>query len=404
MIVHDLKQAFVNDHLFRKVTYVSGALLICKLLALILLPITPHAIEDWYIANNIVDGNGYSLSLGPTALKTPVYPLFLLPFALLKEQGLPLASAVQHLLWFISVPMFMRACALRFNATFALLAGVIFALHPAYGYYPFVLESTALTVPLFIGYWYASELYHSKQEQPFSIMMLGWIVGLCQPILLPAIIMFQLFFSLKFKKSAFISLLMSALIVFTPWTIRNALTFHAFIPMKSPMWMNFYEGMTASLNQSDIVFIESSRKNVNDVNMEPIYKQIVVKRVITHWDEYISQSLHRMKEFWLIPDRYANNMFEPRVLISRVLPQVILLLTTLATCLIIMTKGIHNNQKTIILLMIGTLLYVSLIYAMTQAANIRFKMDIEWLQIVLLYPIFQVFTEHHKAKGTTSGK
>jgi len=31
-------------------------------------------------------------------------------------------------------------------------------------------------------------------------------------------------------------------------------------------------------------------------------------------------------------------------------------------------------------------------------------LDIEWLQIVLLYPIFQVFTEHHKAKGTTSGK
>jgi len=50
--------------------------------------------------------------------------------------------------------------------------------------------------------------------------------------------------------------------------------------------------------------------------------------------------------------------------------------------------------------MAGTLIYVSLIYALTQAANIRFKLDVEWLQIVLLFPIFKVLRSKPKKKGT----
>ncbi|MEY3312824.1 MAG: hypothetical protein RLZZ578_344, partial [Bacteroidota bacterium] len=164
MIVQDLIHSFSNNRSFRWVIYVSGILCIVKLSLLFLLPIHPHAIEDWYIAQNVIATKGYSLSLGATALKTPVYPMFLIPFAAMGDSGAFIASAMQHIMMFAGTLAFTRACAFRFNQYFAFWAGLFFALHPAYAYYPFVLETTSITVPLFMIWWYLSELQISVQR------------------------------------------------------------------------------------------------------------------------------------------------------------------------------------------------------------------------------------------------
>ena len=112
MIVQDLLHSFSNNRSFRWVIYVSGILCIVKLSLLFLLPIHPHAIEDWYIAQNVIATKGYSLSLGATALKTPVYPMFLIPFAAMGDIGTIAASAMQHVLLFCGIIAFNRACEL----------------------------------------------------------------------------------------------------------------------------------------------------------------------------------------------------------------------------------------------------------------------------------------------------
>jgi hypothetical protein len=381
--------------------YVSAMILIVKIFLLFILPITPHAIEDWYIANNIVSGQGYSLSLGPTALKTPVYPLFLIPFALFGDLGLSFASATQHIMWFFAALAFMRACSLRFGEKFSTLSGFIFALHPAYLYYPFVIESTTLTVPLMIFYWYGCEFYRKQNHHQYWLMILGFIIGLCQPILLPAIFAMQLLYARPLSKKTLLALCISAFIVFAPWSLRNALTFQKFIPMKSPMWMNIYEGMAPTLSQSDIAFIENARKTHNDVQMEQFYKKVVSKRINQSPDTYARECLHRVKEFWLIPDRYSDRIFESGILISRIIHQATLLIASLiAILLLIFRSEAFSEQAPLLWIMAGTLIYVSLIYALTQAANIRFKLDVEWLQIVLLFPIFKVLRSKPKKKGT----
>jgi len=401
MMIQDLRQFFHQNRSFRWLMYVSAMMLIVKVLLLFILPITPHAIEDWYIANNIVSGQGYSLSLGPTALKTPVYPFFLIPFALFGDLGLSIASATQHIMWFFAALAFMRACSLRFGEKFSTLSGFIFALHPAYLYYPFVIESTTLTVPLMIFYWYGCEFYRKQNHHQYWLMILGFIIGLCQPILLPAIFAMQLLYARPLSKKTLLALCISAFIVFAPWSLRNALTFQKFIPMKSPMWMNIYEGMAPTLSQSDIAFIENARKTHNDVQMEQFYKQVVSKRINQSPDTYARECLHRVKEFWLIPDRYSDRIFESGILISRIIPQTTLLIASLiAILLLIFRSEAFSEQGPLLWIMAGTLIYVSLIYALTQAANIRFKLDVEWLQIVLLFPIFKVLRSKPKKKGT----
>lgn len=403
MVIQDLVQSYLNNRSFRWVLYLSGTLLIVKLGVLFFLPVHPHAIEDWYIANHVISGKGYSLSLGPTALKTPVYPIFLMPFAALGDSGALIASAMQHIMMFAGTLAFTRACAFRFNQYFAFWAGLCFALHPAYAYYPFVLETTSITVPLFMIWWYLSELQMSVKRYSALLMILGFVIGLNQPILLPAIIAYQVLFAWPINTRRILVITLTAILVFAPWTIRNAMTFGQFIPLKSPMWMNVYEGMVPTLSTSDIAFIESSRIKHNDVQMEPLYKHIAIQHFYDSPSRFFDACIHRIQELWLVPDRYAHRIMEFPILISRIFPQIVLLLGISASLYILVRhRHLFAGQASFLWVIIGTLTYVTLIYGLTQASNIRFKLDVEWLQIVLLFPIFKVFGKLRSNTGTSS--
>jgi hypothetical protein len=180
------------------------------------------------------------------------------------------------------------------------------------------------------------------------------------------------------------------------------MTFDAFIPTKSPMWMNFYEGMQKDVTSQELAQIESARKYMNDVELEKEYKPIVLRQFTDNLSTYVKRSFHRFTEFWLIPDRYRDQLWTPSIIISRVLPQLLLGIGLFLSILVIikMTDKVSIDNRHFLILLIGILIYVSIIYSLTQAANIRFKLDVEWLQILLLFPIFQGFPKLADFQGT----
>ncbi len=395
---------FLNDwrgsSQFRLIMWISGIFLVIKLIFLFGIPIIPHAIEDWYIAKHIAQGSGYSLSNGPTALKTPIYPLFLTPAAFFGDFGKLLASCLQHILLFLSTLFFFKAGILRFGRNFAFVSTLIYTLHPAYVYYPFVLESTALTIPLCILFWFMGEYSKSQSRNVKSTILLGWLIALNQPILLPGIFALQLFYF--GKKENLLTLIVTAVIIFAPWTIRNAMTFGSFIPSKSPMWMNLYEGMQNDVSFQEHKQIEFSRKYMNDVQLEKEYKPIVLRQFTQHFAVYFERSMHRFTEFWMIPDRYKDQIVNPTIIFSRILPQSLLGIGFILSVIFIFGKKstLTVDNRHFLILLIGIMLYVSIIYSLTQASNIRFKLDIEWMQILLLFPIFQGFPKLAEFVGT----
>jgi hypothetical protein len=196
--------------------------------------------------------------------------------------------------------------------------------------------------------------------------------------------------------------MLTSIVIFTPWIIRNALTFEAFIPSKSPMWMNFYEGMQQDVSSQEKIHIESLRTYMNDVQLEKEYKPIVMRHFSEQFPIYIERSMHRFTEFWVIPDRYRDQMWTPKLILSRILPQAILGLGFIMAFFLVFRKKPHisSDDRRFLITLIGIMLYVSCIYSLTQAANIRFKLDVEWLQILLLFPIFQAFPKLVKLTGT----
>ena len=386
----------------KRICLLGAFLLIGKLLFLLFSDIHIHAIEDWYIAQNLSDGKGYTIHDHDTALKTPIYPLFLTFFAMLPDvTGTLLASASQHILLFITNILLMWALTLQYGRKYGNIIGLLFLVHPAYFYYPFILESTALTVPLSVLYLFIvmQYVYERTKVNNWLRYSIGWILALCQPIFFPIICMSMI---VKRKSDSYVSLLfpiiISFMIVFSPWIYRNKLVFDSIVVFKSPFWMNIYEGFYPSngiaskyISKENQTTIDSLRNMYNDVKMEQYYKPIVMNTIVDYPAEYVMLSIDRFKQFWTIPHRYDNNIFSFSIFISRIIPQFLLTIGVLLSTLVLIKYRERHNFSTIYVhtFLLISILYVSIIYSLTQSSNIRFKLDIEWIELLLLYPLFE---------------
>jgi hypothetical protein len=386
----------------KRICLLGAFLLIGKLLFLLFSDIHIHAIEDWYIAQNLSDGKGYTIHDHDTALKTPIYPLFLTFFAMLPDvTGTLLASASQHILLFITNILLMWALTLQYGRKYGNIIGLLFLVHPAYFYYPFILESTALTVPLSVLYLFIvmQYVYERTKVNNWLRYSIGWILALCQPIFFPIICISMI---VKRKSDSYVSLLfpiiISFMIVFSPWIYRNKLVFDSIVVFKSPFWMNIYEGFYPSngiaskyISKENQTTIDSLRNMYNDVKMEQYYKPIVMNTIVDYPAEYVMLSIDRFKQFWTIPHRYDNKIFSFSIFISRIIPQFLLTIGVLLSTLVLIKYRERHNFSTIYVhtFLLISILYVSIIYSLTQSSNIRFKLDIEWIELLLLYPLFE---------------
>ena len=342
----------------KRICLLGAFLLIGKLLFLLFSDIHIHAIEDWYIAQNLSDGKGYTIHDHVTALKTPIYPLFLTFFAMLPDvTGTLLASASQHILLFITNILLMWALTLQYGRKYGNIIGLLFLVHPAYFYYPFILESTALTVPLSVLYLFIvmQYVYERTKVNNWLRYSIGWILALCQPIFFPIICMSMI---VKRKSDSYVSLLfpiiISFMIVFSPWIYRNKLVFDSIVVFKSPFWMNIYEGFYPSngiaskyISKENQTTIDSLRNMYNDVKMEQYYKPIVMNTIVDYPAEYVMLSIDRFKQFWTIPHRYDNKIFSFSIFISRIIPQFLLTIGVLLSTLVLIKYRERHNFSTI---------------------------------------------------------
>src|SRR5437773_5112782 len=234
----------------RHLTVLCCAVALLRVVALAVLHPAIRPFEDWAIAAHLVAGDGYSLNtvLGPTALKAPVYPWFLaiVQWAF-RDHALLATVVLQHLMLSFVPLLVLRVARFFCDEATSVLAALLFLVHPSYLYYPTVIESTNLTIPLFLLW--ALALADALRDPGGSRglargIALGLASGalfLCQPVTGAVIGVGYVFVGTRSARGLAIAVA-TLLIALTPWTVRNARTFHAFIPAKSPFWMNFYAG------------------------------------------------------------------------------------------------------------------------------------------------------------------
>lgn len=344
-----------------------------------------HTIEDFRIASNLAEGHGFSfdLLLGPTAYKAPAYPAVLAGIMLIVGvSATPIVTAVlQAIIGGLSVVLMHRIVRLLTTSeTAALGSAALLALHPSYIVYPRVLEPTLWTVALSMIVFLALQ-----QRRWVRAGIVSGLVVLFQPVAIGVLLVLAAI-HLRRSWGPVITIVCCAALVILPWTLRNAIVFGRFIPVKSPVWMNVYEGFLPEnsglqepfVHDSIITSIDTLRKNVNDVDMESHYRTIATKAISDNPLGYGQRVLNAALRLWSFPPRYDMKI-TIGFFIIRLLPVVFLMILTLITF-----RTAWNLYPVLMRSILVVFLVVTATYALTHAANIRFKLDIEWLQILVI--------------------
>lgn len=379
---------------FKNLIYIVVCFIILRLIFSFQIGDPLNKVEDYKIGMNLASGNGYSLykELGPTAIKTPTYPLLIYSFIkLFGSNHLLCLIMFQHLLiGIVPILIFYLMRAINFEKA-GFISAILFLLHPSYFYYPQVLEVTNIFVPcaliwgiLFVNF--NKSIINSKVNSRIilGISFQTSLLTLIQPIAFFLCLILLVFALRKYLKTLVLVLFL-IIIGLSPWIIRNYFDFNKFIPLKSPFWMNLYVGYTEEnngnkslsfQNLNEVKRIDSLRSVINDNQMEPYYKTAFIQEFNKDKIKYVKKIFYQAGIYWWVPSRYFNDSSKS-FLIVRKLPVLILNILFILSLI-----HLYKRYKIEFYLILSILLYFTLVYSLTQSANIRFKLDIEWLELI----------------------
>lgn len=353
---------------------------------------TASFFEDWRIAKNIALHDLYSMDLkyGSSAYKLPVYPLFLSFFIKLfgSVKAVKFIIITQHIFYFF-IPVLIIKIFENFKIQIAgFLSAYFFIFSPSYFYYSNILEATNLFILLFAAWIYLYSEFWTKRMSlrkiiTFSVMTA--LVALTQVVAIPLMVLMilLLYFYKKLSIKNITAVFFIAMICYSPWVIRNYLTFDKLIVSKSPVWQNVYLGYVSEyqilpdnnfMTKQDEKTIDDEIAVNNEFAGEHIYKKEVHKIIEADQWAPLKKGTNNLISLWFVPKRYFDDN-GLSIFIGRKC-YVVLINILLFLSLIFFFKNNRHFFLFICVLFLG----FTFPYLVGHAANIRFKLDFEWIQ------------------------
>lgn len=316
--------------------------------------------EDFVIADNLLHGHGYSISTDyrnflfyevfldgpvpgaitggyhPTALKTPVYPLFLWAVFASFGAGNFLALFLLQILLAGLTAVLMYMALYPLSRMAAVIAAAGFALYPPFIYH--VVTSPESTV--LVLFWIACGLLltvkiaqRSTNARWAALGLLGAAMTLTDPTSLPFFML--LLFYLGFVcwrnsgslRPAGLALLL-LILPLVPWSVRNTLTFHQFVFLKTPVGQNFARGLQTAgidLPRAELLELEKKGRTLNEAEEDQQMRLLVRQEFNKAPRKIIMAFPHNFFNFWWETSRYQKNR-SWSYLLGRRLPYALLLL------------------------------------------------------------------------------
>jgi hypothetical protein len=256
---------------------ILAAALVARLL--ILLDVCTRYPHDWLyqrgiemglLANSLVQGLGYSSpfggATGPTAFIAPGYPTLIAGIFLLLG-SYTFASAIvimtlQAIVGVLTIALMMHVARETLGPRVANVAGVFWALSIPLLYIPTVFWETSLSACAIVGIVALALRCRRTPTVPTWIALgaCAAVAGLINPALLPSLgaivgwVAYETWNASRTAHLAAILGILTMLVVFSPWPIRNAVRFHAFIPTRTTvgfeLWMGNRPGARGYLDES----------------------------------------------------------------------------------------------------------------------------------------------------------
>ncbi len=218
------------------------------------------------LAHSLLNGLGLSSPFGgltgPTAFIAPGYPLLTAAVFRLCGDGTRLSAALmmsgQLGLGVLTVWLLMRVAQSLFGRRAALVAGLFWSCSLPLLWIPTICWDTSLSLCLLVGL-LALVLKLREDVSAWMWLFLGAycaVAALINPALLPALAALLLWLAWQARSTARshgLLAVVSFALVFTPWPLRNAQVFHAFVPLRTTvgfeLWMGNREGASGYLEE-----------------------------------------------------------------------------------------------------------------------------------------------------------
>jgi len=298
-------------------------------------PIDRDAKEYYDIAQNLVAGNGFSIDgIEPTARRSPGYPFFLAILIAVCGAAPQVLYVVQALINLLTIYfVFLALKYVDVKSHFRLLVILIFSLSTSFIYinvlYAEILTMFVVALILFISLWPTLRARSGLQS-----LLIGFAVGgliylrptfLYLPVFMLAGIVILKLFNRRFPVRNFIIITGIALLTLAPWTIRNYIVFHKFIPLVSAgggeLWgANFeitdravwnsvsdiqkYEGQRTANHALQNRLTNEYRLKYNLENPEDLNRFLSQQGkaiILAHPFRYALISVNRLMIFWFSP-------------------------------------------------------------------------------------------------------
>ncbi len=364
-----------------------------------------HPYEMGLLADSLLHGHGLSspfgVPTGPTALVAPGYPILIA--ALFFVFGTDTFAseiaiiALQILVSLVTIWLMMRIARQVLDCRTALLAGAFWALSLPLLWIPAIFWETSLSacaLPAIILL-----ALHCRQRPTIAAWLLlgssAAIVALINPALLPSLVAIMAATAWQTRRVARTAPLLgflALLLLFSPWPIRNALQFHAFIPLRSTagfeLWMGNRPGATGFLDESLFPMYNRQELASYVAKGEVAYtndKSAQAWRYIrAHPADFLDLTLRRCFRFW----SGTGNVDSPRF------DELHALLTSLLgfTGLVFLYR---NRMSAFALLMALPLLLFPLPYYITHA-EFRYRLNLDpLLTLLAAYAVTQLAAHRH---------
>jgi 4-amino-4-deoxy-L-arabinose transferase-like glycosyltransferase len=281
-----------------------------------------RGLEMGWLAEALLRGQGLSNPFGPptgpTAFIAPVYPI--LVAAIFKLFGVysQASEAVLLLLHtaanLLTIALMMALARRLAGRSAALIAGLVWACSLPLIWMPSIFWETSLSIALLM---LLLVLALRTSERPTLAAWIGLgalsaLLALLNPALLLTILAVLAWLavvtwsSFPHMRSGLAISLLTFAILFSPWPIRNARVFHAFIPLRTTvgfeLWMGNLPASHGYLNET--VFPSYNQQELDDYKRmgELAYtnhkSQLAKQEILGHPGAFATMSARRFIRFW----------------------------------------------------------------------------------------------------------
>lgn len=278
-----------------------------------------HPYEMGLVANSLIHGHSYGSpfggSTGPTAIVAPGYPTLIaaifLAFGTNTFASALVIMGLQILVSLITIWLMMHVARDLFDQQTAIVAGAFWAVSLPLLWIPTIFWETSLSICTFVGL-VALAIRCRREPTRAAWIIIGALSGiaaLINPALLPSLVAIMGWIAWETRRTARTAAiigLLTLVLVYAPWPIRNAVRFHAFIPMRSTVGLEMYmgnrPGATGRLDES-VLPITNPQEFKNFVSMgELAYthsRSVEASEYIrAHPLVFLKLSARRVYRFW----------------------------------------------------------------------------------------------------------